>query len=207
MKLSSTSLTPDAPIPDAYAFATPAAESHVTFSDNKSPQLAWSDVPDGTRSFAILCVDSKVPTKPDDVNKEDREVPADLPRTDFVHWTLVDIPTDVTTLAEGSHSNGVTPRGKNADDAPVGRHGINDYTSWFEGDDDMKGTYYGYDGPGPPWNDALVHEYTFTVYALAVESLAVEGAFTAADMQVAMAGHVLGSASIVGTYTLNPRLR
>ncbi len=206
MKLTSNSLTPDAAIPGAFAFAVPNADSHVTFSSNKNPHLAWSGAPEGTRSFAIICVDSKAPTRPDDVNQEGREVPADLPRADFAHWALVDLPASTTEVAEGAHSAEVTVGGKGAE-APEGRHGVNDYTGWFGGDETMKGTYYGYDGPGPPWNDALVHEYTFTVFALDVARLPVEGAFTVADVVAAAAGHVLASASLVGTYTLNPRLR
>jgi phosphatidylethanolamine-binding protein (PEBP) family uncharacterized protein len=51
------------------------------------------------------------------------------------------------------------------------RHGINDYTNWFTSEANMRGDYYGYDGPGPPWNDALVHHYAFTLYALDVPYL------------------------------------
>jgi len=68
----------------------------------------------------------------------------------------------------------------------------------------MEGTYRGYDGPCPPWNDSIVHHYTFTLYALDVESLPVTGNFTAADVRKAMEGHVLAEASLTGTYSLNP---
>jgi Raf kinase inhibitor-like YbhB/YbcL family protein len=77
---------------------------------------------------------------------------------------------------------------------------------WFVGDPDLDGTYKGYDGPCPPWNDSLVHHYHFTVYALDVESLGLSGDFTAEDVKQAAEGHTLGSAAITGTYTLNPRL-
>jgi Raf kinase inhibitor-like YbhB/YbcL family protein len=99
----------------------------------------------------------------------------------------------------------VTTRGKSGPAAPLGgRHGINDYTGWFAADHDMAGDYYGYDGPCPPWNDEIAHRYVFTVYALGVDRLAVDGRFTAADAERAMAGHVLAQASITGRYTLNP---
>jgi phosphatidylethanolamine-binding protein (PEBP) family uncharacterized protein len=39
---------------------------------------------------------------------------------------------------------------------------------WFAGDNDMRGDYYGYDGPCPPWNDEIVHRYVFTLFALDV---------------------------------------
>ena len=71
----------------------------------------------------------------------------------------------------------------------------------------MAGSYGGYDGPAPPWNDELVHEYCFTVYALDVATLGLSGEFTAADALAAMEGHILDQASWVGTYTLNAELR
>jgi Raf kinase inhibitor-like YbhB/YbcL family protein len=88
----------------------------------------------------------------------------------------------------------------------VGRHGLNDYTGWFAGDSDMEGKYFGYDGPGPPWNDELVHRYQFTVYALDVPRLTIEGEFNGADVLAAIQGHVLDEATITGTYTLNPEV-
>ena len=68
----------------------------------------------------------------------------------------------------------------------------------------MRGDYYGYDGPGPPWNDGLVHEYVLTVYALDTEDVGVEGAYKRADVMRAIEGHVLGQASLRGKYTINP---
>jgi phosphatidylethanolamine-binding protein (PEBP) family uncharacterized protein len=92
--------------------------------------------------------------------------------------------------------------------APNGtRHGINDYTGWFSGDLDMRGEYYGYDGPCPPWNDELVHRYVFTHYALDVPQLEVRDPLNGANLTAALAGHVLASASLSGTYSLNPNAR
>jgi Raf kinase inhibitor-like YbhB/YbcL family protein len=87
------------------------------------------------------------------------------------------------------------------------RHGINDYTGWFAGDANMKGNYYGYDGPCPPWNDSIVHHYVFTLYALDTAHLHVQGDLNGANVRAALAGHVLAQAHLSGTYTLNPRLR
>ena len=55
--------------------------------------------------------------------------------------------------------------------------GVNNYTDWFAGDEQMAGDYGGYDGPCPPWNDELLHHYRFTLYALDVPSLGLPGAF------------------------------
>jgi phosphatidylethanolamine-binding protein (PEBP) family uncharacterized protein len=70
----------------------------------------------------------------------------------------------------------------------------------------MAGQYFGYDGPFPPFNDSLVHHYVFTLYAVSVDRLAVDGAFTGAQARAALAGVVLGEATLSGTYTLNRRL-
>ena len=70
----------------------------------------------------------------------------------------------------------------------------------------MAGNYFGYDGPCPPWNDAIPHRYVFTLYALDVPRLAVAGMFTGADVaQRAMAGpRARARPSVTGRYTLNP---
>jgi Raf kinase inhibitor-like YbhB/YbcL family protein len=207
LKLTSESFVDGGVIPVEFAFGRIDPKQHVALSDNRNPHLAWEDVPPGTRSFAVICHDYDVPSKPDDVNQEGREIPADLPRVDFYHWVLVDLPADCRSIAAGSHSDGVTPKGKPGPAAPGGaRHGINDYTAWFANDPDMAGDYYGYDGPCPPWNDSIVHHYVFTVYALDVEQLPVQGRFTGPDALKAINEHTLGQASITGTFTLNPRL-
>ncbi|MFV0284557.1 MAG: YbhB/YbcL family Raf kinase inhibitor-like protein [Castellaniella sp.] len=207
MKLHSESFPDQGIVPERNAFARIDPQTHVALAGNRNPHLAWVDVPEGTRSFAILCVDPDAPTQPDDVNQEGREVPADLPRADFYHWVLVDVAPDTRAIAEGDYSNDITPRGKAGPLALDGtRQGLNDYTGWFAADRDMNGDYFGYDGPCPPWNDALVHRYVFTVYALDVAELGVSGRFTGAQALEAMRGHVLAQASLTGTYTLNPRL-
>jgi Raf kinase inhibitor-like YbhB/YbcL family protein len=50
---------------------------------NLSPPLAWEDVPQGTRSFTILCDDP------------------DAPKGTWHHWAVFDIPADQSTLVEG----------------------------------------------------------------------------------------------------------
>ena len=71
----------------------------------------------------------------------------------------------------------------------------------------MAGDYFGFDGPGPPWNDELVHHYHFTVYALDLETCPAVGRFTGPDVLKAIEGHVLDQASIVGTYAIYPNAR
>jgi hypothetical protein len=207
MRLTSESFGDGAVIPGEFAFAVIDPASHVSLSRNRNPHLAWSGAPKGTRSFALIVHDPDVPSKFDDANKEGREVPASLPRVNFYHWLLWDIPASVTQISAGSHSHGVTAHGKPGPGAPNGwRHGINNYTGGFAGDPKMKGEYYGYDGPCPPWNDSIVHHYIFTVYALDVERLDVKGKLTAENVVAALKGHVLAEAALMGTYSLNPRV-
>ena len=207
MKLWSDSFADGGRIPAEFAFAVIDPAHRVRLSANRNPHLAWSGAPAATKSFVLTCHDHDVPSRPDDVNQEGREVPASLPRVDFFHWVLVDIAASTTRIDAGAYSHEVTPRGKGGPAAPNGtRQGINDYTAWFKGDHDMEGDYYGYDGPCPPWNDSVVHHYVFTVHALDVEAVPLGGRFTGAEVRKAIEGHVLASASITGTYTLNPRL-
>lgn len=207
MKLSSLSFSDNESMPDRYAFGKIDPQSHVILADNLNPQFSWGEVPDGTRSFVLICHDPDVPSKPDDVNQEGRTVPASLPRVDFFHWVLIDLDAELREIEEGSFSSGITPRGKGGPLAPNdARQGINDFTSWFAADRDMSGDYFGYDGPCPPWNDELLHRYIFTLYALDVPTLDVQGNFTGNDVLKAMQGHVLGQASLTGVYTLNPDL-
>jgi len=207
VKISSDSFAHGGVIPATFAFAEADPETHARLAGNRSPQLSWTGLPPGTRSLALICVDPDAPTVGDDVNKEGRTVSADLPRGDFHHWVMVDIPATCTALAAGSCGDGVTPGGKTQPPGPTGAtQGQNDYTSWFAGDPDMGGTYLGYDGPAPPWNDERVHHYHFQLFALDVEALDLAPAFTAADARLAMEGHVLEQAELVGTYTQNPAL-
>lgn len=208
MKLTSNSFKDGAAIPGEFAFAVEDAKNHVALSSDRNPHLTWSDVPEGTESFALIVHDPDVPSKGDDVNKEGREVPADLPRVNFYHWILLDIPASAKEIAAGSQSDGITPRGKRGPAAPGGlRHGINSYTQWFASDPQMEGDYFGYDGPCPPWNDTIVHHYVFTLYALDTQEIAVDGELTGEKVRAALEGHVLAEASLTGTYSLNPKVK
>jgi len=208
MKLTSESFKDMGAIPGRCAFAVIDPKTHVRLSDNKNPQLAWSGLPAGTKSLALVCHDYNVPSKGDDVNKEGRQIPATLPRVDFYHWVLVDLDPAGGAIREGEFSSGVTARGKKGPEAPRGaRQGINDYTGWFAADKDMAGDYYGYDGPCPPWNDTIVHHYVFTLYALDLARCPLQGKFTGPEALAAIRTHVRGSAKLIGIYALNPAVK
>ena len=208
MKLTSESFTDQGNIPERNAFGKIDGQNHVALAGNANPHLAWTDAPGATQSFVVICHDPDVPSKPDDVNQEGREIPSDLPRVDFYHWALIDIPATTTEIGEGAYSDGITPRGKAGPLALDGtRQGVNDFTTWFAADRDMNGDYYGYDGPCPPWNDERLHHYHFRVAALGVASLGLDGRFDINAVRKAMQGHVLAEAELIGTYTLSASLR
>ena len=207
MKLWSDSWTNGDRIPSRYAAGKADGRGGAAFSDNLNPHLAWSEVPPAALSMVLICHDFDVPSRAEDVNQPGREISAELPRVDFFHWVLVDLPPLPTVIAEGEFSRGFVARGKPGPQAPgVARHGLNDYTGWFAGHAEMAGNYFGYDGPFPPFNDSLVHHYVFTLYAVALARLPVEGIFTGTQVREKLAGRVLAEATFSGTYTLNQRL-
>lgn len=207
MKLSSRSLTSTGRIPGRCAFAVKAPFGHIRLGHNRNPHLLWTGAPCATKSFALTMIDGDAPTQPDDVNREGRSVPAALPRAEFVHWLLADLPPSVTELAEGTCSDGVIAHGKPSPSGPAAsQQGLNDYTGWFQGDPAMEGRYLGYDGPCPPWNDERVHHYRFEVLALDIDHCGLKAGFSLAELRTAVAGHVLAKAALVGRYSLNPAI-
>ncbi len=202
MHLHSNSIKNAKPIAAEFAMGQPDG-----FAGNRNPHLAWEEVPAGTRSFALLCIDPDAPTVPETVGREDLQIPVEQPRGQFIHWVMVDIAAMQREIAIGSCSDGITAKGKSSPAGPAGaRQGLNDYTGWFAGNAEMGGDYYGYDGPYPPFNDLRLHRYFFRLFALDVEQLELPQRFTAADAFRAMHGHVLGEASLYGTYSLNATL-
>jgi len=208
MRISSRSFINNRKIPPQFAFCAPDPKTRVAPSKNLNPHLQWQDVPTNTKSLALICHDPDAPGKPDDVNKEGRTISAQLPRADFYHWVLVDLPAATLQIKEGEFSSGVKPRGKPGPESMQGsRQGLNDYTTWFASDKDMSGNYFGYDGPCPPWNDTIPHHYIFTLYALDLARCPVAGAFRGPEVLAAIKGHIIAQAQITGLYTLNPSLK
>lgn len=188
------------PISPQFAFCTYDEKNHTKDGGNISPAISWSGAPKGTRSYAIIMHDTDVPTVFDDANQEGKVIAADLPRKDFYHWVLTDIPSKRTQLKKGEDSAAVNKKGKSFGRFPHGQRGVNDFGSF------MKGAFAGYDGPCPPWNDAIAHHYHFTVYALSVPTLGLKGAFTGPQALKAMEGKILAKGTVTGLFSQNPEV-
>ncbi len=184
-------------IPSRFAFCMQAGKNATKDGGNLNPQINWSGAPEGTKSFVIIVVDKDVPASFDNANHEGKVIAKDAPRQNFYHWVMADIPPTVNKIPQGKNSSGVVAGGKPVGKTEYGVNGRNDYATF------MKGTYGGYDGPCPPWNDERLHHYHFQVYALDVPSLGLSGAFTGKDLEKAMNGRVLAMGEAVGTYANN----
>ena len=192
-------------IPTQYAGCVAKAKGHMGFGPDINPRIAWSAGPHGTQSYAILLTDTESPAEHRDwMNKEGKTLTAKVRRHVFFHWVLADIPAGVTSIAEGEVSKGMVPHGRPQTPSPVGLPGLNNYTMVFAANPAMKGDFYGYDGPCPPWNDQIVHPYHFTVYALNVPKLTLAPNFDGPALLTAMHGHVLAQGAVLGLYTTNP---
>lgn len=103
---------------------------------NVSPEVTWSDAPDGTESFALIMEDAD--------------------SRGFVHWVIYNMPARATGLA--AH----LPPNSRLQDGSI--QGPNDFAvsagRTFPGGTQVNGL--GYDGPCPP----APHVYLFTLYAL-----------------------------------------
>jgi len=108
----------------------------------------------------------------------------DAPAGTWVHWVLFNLPGNLTALPEDV--------AKTEQLAAIGGalQGRNDFHR------------IGYGGPCPP--AGKTHRYFFKLYALDA-ALPLKAGATKQDVERAMRGHVLGEASLMGTYTRRPR--
>lgn len=88
-------------IPEAFAWGRMGEDGSTVRSANLNPQLSWTDVPEGTASFVLACLDDDVPT---DLSERDAsgEIPVSQPRRRFVHWVQPNCPVTVTSIAQGA---------------------------------------------------------------------------------------------------------
>ena len=101
--VESTGVADGQPIAGEYAVHTPTPDGRSEFGGaDRSPHLAWSGEPEGTRSFALSVVDPDVPADRTRMDVEGLSLGDDEPRVDFAHWLVVDIPADVHELPEAA---------------------------------------------------------------------------------------------------------
>lgn len=208
-RIESTDVAHDRPIDEVHAVATPTADGKAEMAGaDRSPHLRWSGEPDGTRSFAVSVVDPDVPADRTRMGIEGVSLGDDEARVEFAHWLVVDLPAEVHELPAGAGGAGFVAHGRTPGPTSVGGvQGENGYRGLFEGNADLEGTYGGWNGPFPPWNDRWVHHYVTIVHALDVDAVGLEPGFDLDAFRAAIDGHVLATAEIVPTYTLNPDLR
>ena len=89
---------------------------------NLNPPLKWEGAPENTKSYAISVMDP------------------DAPVGTWIHWEIVNIPANTTSIQEGCKGNSCG--------------GLQLLNSWHKAAK--------YDGPQPP---SGTHRYIFTVYA------------------------------------------
>lgn len=124
-----------------------------------SPALSWSAPPPGTRTFALLLYDR------------------DAPSGSFVHWVLINVPSETRSLPEA-----LPALAQLADGSMQGR---NDFDR------------IGYGGPCPP--DHGVHRYVFSLLALDTALNFAPGE-PITQLEEATQGHVLAHGTLVATY-------
>ncbi len=151
--LTSNDITDGATLPDA----------QVQAKGDTSPHLSWSGAPEGTKSFARNVYDPDAPTG-----------------SGFWHWTVANIPADVTELPTGAGSPG--------GDLP---HGA------IQGRTDFGKAGFG--GAAPPPGHGP-HRYIFTVFAVDTEQLDVTADDSGAVYGFNLHFHTLAKASITATW-------
>ncbi len=124
---------------------------------NLSPQLSWTGAPKGTKAFAITAYDPDAPTG-----------------SGWWHWQIVNIPSNVSTLATGAGDSSKKL-------APKGSLQIsNDYG------------LAGFGGACPPEGHGA-HRYQFTVHALSTKLELPENA------SGALAGYMINANSLASS--------
>ena len=106
----------------AFADGARIPRKHAGEGDDVSPAFSWTDIPDGTESFALICHDPDAPlVSPGSYG--------------FVHWVLYGIPGSIPELAEGSglYTAGVNDFGYSCYGGPMPPegHGTHHYFFWL----------------------------------------------------------------------------
>ena len=133
-------------------------DAHVKAHGDTSPHLSWSGAPEGTKSYAVTCYDPDAPTG-----------------SGFWHWTVANIPADVSEIPTG----GPVPAGA------------------VEGRTDFGSPGFG--GAAPPPGHGP-HRYIFTVFAVDTNKLDVTADNSGAVFGFNLHFHTLARAQITAIY-------
>ena len=145
-------------------------EEYTAYSENKSIDLSWSNLPAGTVQLALICDDPEVVT-------------IGMMPTPFPHWVAYNIPASASGLPENMTKDAVVS-------------GVPGLEGMING---LNGTRRpGYFGPRPPVNGHL-HAYHFRVYAIDADLDLPEG-LNKAELLDAIDGHVLATGMLMGHY-------
>jgi Raf kinase inhibitor-like YbhB/YbcL family protein len=153
--LSSTSFNAGDTIPTKYVC------KKIPDGENISIPFQWSGAPPETKSYAILMYDLNSVAK------------------NFVHWAVINIPSNVTRLSEGASLTSNMPNGSI----------------------ELKNTSgnIGYTGPCPPKGTGK-HEYKTIVYALNVENTNLSGPMSLSEFQAAIKDNIISQTELSGYF-------
>jgi Raf kinase inhibitor-like YbhB/YbcL family protein len=154
-EVTSTDLTDGAPMAED--------QRGADWGGNRSPQLSWSGFPDTTRSFVVNVFDPDAP------------IPGG-----WWHWSVANIPADVTSLA----TDAGRPDGSGL---PAGAIQLRNDAGLV-----------GYRGAAPPPGHGP-HRYVLTVHAVDVDRLEVDETTTPAKLAFLLFGHTVGRAHLTTT--------
>ena len=132
--------------------------------ENKSPALKWSGAPKDTKSYAVTVYDPDAPTG-----------------SGWWHWSVINIPADVTELKPDAGAVGGANLPKGARNVRI------DYGA------------AGWGGTCPPEGDKP-HRYIFTVHALKTDKLDIPADATAALAGFMINANSIGKASFTAKY-------
>jgi Raf kinase inhibitor-like YbhB/YbcL family protein len=149
MTLTSKDIIAGGPIPTVHIYPRCGGQ-------NISPQLAWSGAPQTAKSFVLTMID------------------VDVKPSQWSHWIIVDLPTNVTSLPQGVESlpGSAKTLSSNFGDAA-------------------------YAGPCPPKGTG-VHHYQFTIWALPTATNSLTDDEKATEVTAQLSRQALDHASLTG---------
>jgi len=137
------------------------AAAKVSGGENISIPLSWRNAPENTKSFVVAIIDHHPVAN------------------NFVHWIVLNIPSDTSSIPEGASGTNQIPQG------------AKELTN-------MAG-YVGYHGPAaPPGTGA--HGYEATIYALNIDKVDLSGYITEGKLESALQGKIIASAETTGIF-------